>query len=794
MSSQSYAIPTSTPKTMSKEKRPLANFVPEHWGDVFLSCPSELNMDATTQVHYEELKQEVGRMLAKAKDIQTSQKLHLIDVVQRLGVAYYFQKEIEDTLETIYCDFKDDKNHDLHTTALQFRLLREHGFKVDCESFNKFKDEKGNFKASLISDVRGLLELYEAAHLQFHGEDILDEALDFATFHLKSAAETMVEYPDLSAEITNALKRPIRKSLPRLVTRSFIPIYEAYGTKDENLLKLAKLDFMFVQHLHRKELSELTRWWKRIDIPKNFPFIRDRLVECYLWMMGAYFEPHYSFARIFVIKVMVLTSAVDDIYDAYGTYEEHLMFRNAIHRWDISCIDQLPANYMKVLYREILNVYEEMEGLLNEQGKSYRIKYAREVMKKIVEAYYTEAKWLHENYTPTLEEYMPVSLVSCGYYLLAIISFVGMQDSSITEETFVWSFDDPKIIRASAVICRFMSDITTHKFERLREHIPSAIEIYRKQYEATEQEAYDYLNKKVKEAWQDINQEFLKPTVVPESILTRVLNLARALMLSEVYGAKEHQHRHGSKNKISLLVFGDSYVDTGNWRKNDGSSWKEPYGSTYPGKPSGRFSDGRVLTDYIASHLGIGSPIPYQSWKSVKRSYLRNGMNFGYGGTGVFDTLDKEPNMTTQIDFFQRLVEEKVFTEQQLNSSIALVSLAGNDYAAFLARNGRDIQKLTAFMKTIINQLAINLKRIRGLGVKRIAVTAIEPMGCLPQETAISSYRNCNEVWNSFSKSHNQVLEQTLQKLNDHERIFITLDLYNAFMSALKGKHAGMHS
>ncbi|OMO49327.1 hypothetical protein COLO4_38595 [Corchorus olitorius] len=84
--------------------------------------------------------------------------------------------------------------------------------------------------------------------------------------------------------------------------------------------------------------------------------------------------------------------------------------------------------------------------------------------------------------------------------------------------------------------------------------------------------------------------------------------------------------------------------------------------------------------------------------------------------------------MTTQIDFFQRLVEEKVFTQQQLNSSIALVSLAGNDYAAFLARNGRDIQKLTAFMKTIINQLAINLKRIRGLGVKRIAVTAIEPM------------------------------------------------------------------
>ena len=82
-------------------------------------------------------------------------------------------------------------------------------------------------------------------------------------------------------------------------------------------------------------------------------------------------------------------------------------------------------------------------------------------MKQIVEAYYTEAKWLHENHTPTLEEYMPVALISCGYYLLAIISFIGMEE--IDEETLVWSFNDPKIIRASTVICRFMSDITTHK-------------------------------------------------------------------------------------------------------------------------------------------------------------------------------------------------------------------------------------------------------------------------------------------------------------------------------------------
>ena len=36
-------------------------------------------------------------------------------------------------------------------------------------------------KANLISDVMGMLSLYEAAHLGIHEEGILDEALAFTT-------------------------------------------------------------------------------------------------------------------------------------------------------------------------------------------------------------------------------------------------------------------------------------------------------------------------------------------------------------------------------------------------------------------------------------------------------------------------------------------------------------------------------------------------------------------------------------------------------------------------------------
>ncbi|KAB2052047.1 hypothetical protein ES319_A12G092900v1 [Gossypium barbadense] len=242
-----------------------------------------------------------------------------------------------------------------------------------------------------------------------------------------------------------------------------------------------------------------------------------------------------------------------------------------------------------------------------------------------------------------------------------------------------------------------------------------------------------------------------------------------------------------SKSKLRLFVFGDSYVDTGNWRKSIGSSWKEPYGITFPGKPSGRFSDGRVLTDYIASYLGIRTPIAYKWRKEVKRSNLEYGMNFAYGGTGVLDTLANQPNMTTQIDFFQRLVEQKVYGKQDLDNSVALVSVAGNDYATYLARNTHDLQKLGDFTKKIMDQLEINIDRIRGLGVKRIAVTLIEPMGCIPLQAVSSSYSNCTQALNLGSKFHNQMLNQSLQNLNakDNSTVFITLDLYDAFFSAL---------
>ncbi|MBA0625340.1 hypothetical protein Godav_010547 [Gossypium davidsonii] len=203
MAKQVSQLLSSSPLTSNKdEMRPKADFQPSIWGDLFFTCPDN-DIDAETKQRHQQLEGGVRKMIV-APMANSTQKLTFIDSVQRLGVSYRFTKEIEDELESIYHNNNNAEN-DLYTTSLRFRLLREHGFNVSCEVFNKFKDEKGDFKSSLTTDVRGLLELYEASYLRVHGEDILDEAISFTTDHLTLAVATL-DYP-LSEHVSHRLAK-----------------------------------------------------------------------------------------------------------------------------------------------------------------------------------------------------------------------------------------------------------------------------------------------------------------------------------------------------------------------------------------------------------------------------------------------------------------------------------------------------------------------------------------------------------------------------------------------------------
>ncbi|KAK2989982.1 hypothetical protein RJ640_000258 [Escallonia rubra] len=496
----------------------------------------------------EVLKEKVRNTILAAGSKQV-EKMCLIDAIQRLGVSNHFEKEIDVQLEQIFVGESADTDHDLYTIALHFRLCRQHGYNLSCNTFDKFKDNTGKFKPSVASDPGGMLALYEASQLRVKGENILDEALEFTATHLESFE--LDSNPNLANQVKHALYQQLRKGAPRVEARHFISVYEDDKSKNESLLKLAKLDFNFLQLLHKKELCEVSRWWKDLDFVSKLPYARDRIVECYFWTLGLYVEPRYSLARIMFAKTVAMISVIDDTYDAYGIIEELQVFTELVERWDIRIINQLPE-YMKPLYTALLGLYEEFEDEMTKQGKSYAAYYAREEMKDLVRAYNTEAKWFIEGYLPRFDEYMGNALVTSTYFALATTSFLGMAEVA-TKEAYDWLRTKPKSLMACVTICRLMDDIETYEG---RGQIATGIECYMKEHDVSKEEAMTEFKQRAEDAWKDLNKELMKPTSVSEHLLMPIMNLAR--LIDVTYGHSADGYTHPEKilkaHILKLLV------------------------------------------------------------------------------------------------------------------------------------------------------------------------------------------------------------------------------------------------
>ncbi|KAH6814579.1 hypothetical protein C2S51_023597 [Perilla frutescens var. frutescens] len=496
---------------------------PSVWGDHFLAYTSDVTeITAAEKEQLEIQKGNVKKLLAQTPDDSTL-KLELIDAIQRLGVAYHFEQEIDDSLRHIHQIQSSKVDDDVGVVALRFRLLRQHGYRVPCDVFNKFIDEEGNFKELLINDVEGMLSLYEASNYGVNGEEVLDKALEFSSTHLEeSLLLPQMKTTSLSRRIKEALEMPIHLTLIRLGATKFMSLYKEEESHNHELLQFAKLDFNIVQKMHQNELQHITRWWKDLDFANKLPFARDRVTESYFWSLGVYFEPHYKVARRMLTQVIAMTAILDDLYDVHGTLDELKRFTEAIESWDISVVEELPP-YMRTCYEALLGVYADMEDEMAEQDKSYRVQYAIHEMKKLLKSYMDEAEWCYGKYIPTMDEYMKLGLISSTHMMLATTSLVGM-GNPITQLHFHWITNDPPILQASQVLGRLMDDIGGHGEQKV-----SGVSCYMNEKGCSEMEALSEIWKIMKKTWKDINDGWFEPRAASLPILERILNFTRVL-------------------------------------------------------------------------------------------------------------------------------------------------------------------------------------------------------------------------------------------------------------------------
>lgn len=493
----------------------------------------------------EELQENTRKELQRASDPMAA--MELIDTLQWLGIAYNYEEEIDLWLNKLS---NWDAGEDLHATALRFRLLRNERWPVSCDVFKKFMDKNGKFKESLNQDTKGLLSLYEASSLGAFGEDILSEAMKFSETHLTQSIPGMG--PQLHRQVTRALELPRHLTMARLESRLYIDEYSMGSNYSPTLLEQAKLDYNKVQTLHRIELAELSRWWKQLGLVEKLSFARDRPMECYFWTIGGLPEPKYSGARIELAKTIAILLVIDDIFDTYGSISELSLFNNAVQKWDLDAIEQLPE-YMKICYTALYNTTNEIAyKILKEQGRNV-LPSLRRVWMNTIEAFMVEANWFSSGHVPNLANYLENAVTTSGSYMALVHMFFLLGEGISLGNVKLMEKPYPKIFSRSGKILRLWDDLGTSKEEQDRGDNASSIPLIMKEKNLpSEGEAREYIKKLIGNLWKELNVELISSNGLPLPLIRACFNMSRTSQV--IYQHEEHSYSSGVDNFVKFIL------------------------------------------------------------------------------------------------------------------------------------------------------------------------------------------------------------------------------------------------
>ncbi|NP_001233805.1 linalool synthase [Solanum lycopersicum] len=529
------------------------NYKPTMWDFQFIQSLHNPYEGDKYMKRLNKLKKEVKKMMmtVEGSHDEELEKLELIDNLERLGVSYHFKDEIMQIMRSINININIAPPDSLYTTALKFRLLRQHGFHISQDILNDFKDENGNLKQSICKDTKdilnsskdehdnlkqstcnntkGLLKLYEASFLSIENESFLRNTTKSTLAHLMRYVDQnrCGEEDNMIVElVVHALELPRHWMVPRLETRWYISIYERMSNANPLLLELAKLDFNIVQATHQQDLRILSRWWKNTGLAEKLPFSRDILVENMFWAVGALFEPQHSYFRRLITKVIVFISIIDDIYDVYGTLDELELFTLAIQRWDTKAMEQLP-DYMKVCYLALINIINEVAYEVLKNHDINVLPYLTKSWADLCKSYLQEAKWYHNGYKPNLEEYMDNARISIGVPMVLVHSLF-LVTNQITKEALDSLTNYPDIIRWSATIFRLNDDLGTSSDELKRGDVSKSIQCYMNEKGASEEEAIEHIEFLIQETWEAMNTAQSKNSPLSETFIEVAKNITKA--------------------------------------------------------------------------------------------------------------------------------------------------------------------------------------------------------------------------------------------------------------------------
>ncbi|CAL1354105.1 unnamed protein product [Linum trigynum] len=232
----------------------------------------------------------------------------------------------------------------------------------------------------------------------------------------------------------------------------------------------------------------------------------------------------------------------------------------------------------------------------------------------------------------------------------------------------------------------------------------------------------------------------------------------------------------------ALIVFGDSTVDPGN-NNHISTILKsdfEPYGRDFAGgKPTGRFSNGRIATDFIAEAFGIKSTVPAYLDPTYDIKDFATGVSFASAGTGfdnaTSDVLSVIP-LWKELEYYAEFQDKlrgylgNDKANEILREALHLISIGTNDFLEnYYMLPGKSSQYTVVEYQNILLGIARNfITELHRRGAQKITITGLPPMGCLPLERATNIFfgSNCNEEYNNVAKDFNEKLSGAVTDLN----------------------------
>ncbi|XP_021283804.1 GDSL esterase/lipase At5g63170-like [Herrania umbratica] len=259
----------------------------------------------------------------------------------------------------------------------------------------------------------------------------------------------------------------------------------------------------------------------------------------------------------------------------------------------------------------------------------------------------------------------------------------------------------------------------------------------------------------------------------------------------------------GNQAFPAVLAFGDSILDTGN-NDNVLTITKcnfPPYGRDFPGgKATGRFGNGKVLSDLIGEGLGIKSALPAFLDPNLQSEELATGVCFASGGSGLDPLTAKLQNVisiTDQFNFFKQYIQKLEGTvgpekaKATISDSLFLVSSGNNDIAItyfVLLRNL--LLDIDSYTTQLVSWASTFIKDMHGLGARKFAYLSTLPLGCLPAGRTVVGglLRDCAASANEAAKMFNSKLETELNNLNSNlpGAKIVFIDVFNPLLNVIQ--------